>query len=79
MIKLRKNIVNLDKFTEYVGHYCGYGDQHVFDRLDDLTTNSLHVCVRKIEDLPNCNESYYANLREHIYIVINEREFKETF
>ena len=79
MINLRKTIVNLGKFTEYVGHFCGYDDHHVFDKLDDLTTNSLHVCVKKIEDLPNCDDPYYVNLKEHIYIVINEREFQETF
>ena len=76
MIKLRKTIIDLTEFTKYVGHFCGYEDYHVLDKLDDLTSISLCICTKKIEDLANCDDPYYVNLKTHIYKVLNEREFQ---
>ena len=65
MIKLRKTIIDLTEFTKYVGHYCGYyEDYHILDKLDDLTSMSLRICAKKIEDLANCSDPYYVNLKK---------------
>ena len=78
MIKLRKNVVKLDEFTDYVGHYCGYEDYHVLDKLDELTPESLTACSKEIENRNFVNYPYYENLKQHIFKVLESRKKKKV-
>lgn len=70
MINFKKNILNFNKFTEYVGVYCGYEDYHVLDKLDDLTSKSLITNRKEIENRNFINYPYYENLERHICRVL---------
>ena len=75
MINLKKTIVNLKEFTDYVGHYCGfYKDYHVLDKLDDLTSKSLMFCNEEIEKQHFVDYPYYENLKDHICKVLESRK-----
>ena len=74
MINLKKTIVKLDEFTDYVGDYCGYKDYHVLDKLDDLTTKSLIICKEEIKNQNFVYYPYYDNLVRHISKTLQSRK-----